>query len=157
MYVTRCFCSMTMMGDIKKALAVRQGCSLLIDQREARQAKSELFIWDQYGQLTSEGSQAFAWDSKAQAVFLQPLHPSETLRVRKMRFRTPRNCAWRSGVKVRLSHASCKRKAKAGPPCGEMGVGVRVPLSTFFLSLSSTIPILGGDGGADILGKLAGL
>lgn len=57
-----------MMGDMERVLAIHPGCCHIIDQREARQAKSGLPVQDQCGKLTSEGSHTFAWDS--------PLPPS---------------------------------------------------------------------------------
>lgn len=86
--------------------------------------------------------------------FSIPLRPAASLRVRKMVFRGPENCAWRSGVKMMLSYPSCQREAKLGQPCRRGQAWLFVPPSAFFLSLSQHHSHLGGARGADLLGKL---
>ena len=69
-----------MIGGSEGVLAIHQGCSLVIDQRQARQTKSELSAQDPDGKLTSEGSQTLAWDSSpvpTPSILLPPSEPGE--------------------------------------------------------------------------------
>lgn len=66
--------------------------------------------------------------------------------------RTPRNCAWRLGVKVMLSYLSCHREAELGQPVREARP---LPSSECLLALPLPAPLpLGWLRGADVLWKL---
>lgn len=152
-----------MMGDVKKVLVIHPRCSPVSEQREVRHAKSEPFIQAQYGKLFSKGSHTLAWDPLAKALFLCPPPSSCDPQSEETGNQDPENCAWRSGIKMMLSHLSCKRKAKAGAAMSGEGKTGQTRLSCphhhvpSFPPYQSTIPTLGRARGADILGKLDGL
>lgn len=129
------------MGDIKRVLVIHQGCSLVIDQREARKAK--LSVQDQYGKLISEGSQALAWDPLSPCILLQPSEPGE-------------RCSGAQDAVLGDTHLVPGR-LRLGQPCrGRSDPSLLPSECTFFPSLSRHHSPFHGARGADIWGSWMG-
>lgn len=90
-------------------MAVHQGCDLIVDQREAGHTVRTSGL---SGELMSEVNYLLGTVGQS-CVHPSPL-PLCSPRMRRMVSRTPRNCAWRLGVKVMLSYLSCHREAELG-------------------------------------------